>query len=41
MMQTGMAMRGFSFDRAPRVLRDPSLVRSLAALYGHKGKQAL
>lgn len=34
-------MRDFSFDQASRVLEDPSLVRSLAALYEHKGKQAL
>ena len=41
MMQIGMAMRSFSFNQASRVLQDPSLVRSLAALYEHKGKQAL
>ena len=34
-------MRSFSFNQASRVLQDPSLVRSLAALYEHKGKQAL
>ena len=34
-------MRSFSFDQASRVLQDPSLVRSLTALYEHKGKQAL
>jgi len=34
-------MRSFSFNQASRVLQDPSLVRSLAALYEHKGKQTL